>query len=228
MREGRSFQQSIIAMRPIVSNSFLFAGALILGILAAPAPSWACGSGAPLFVDDFTHPDDGWGPTNPGRELVGGKLLLRPNPDASMRDFNITHIYANADVCVSVSPGSYSSADNKIAAGLLFWAQSDQTNFAFDISPDGYWALISHSPDNPQMALARGQSSAIRTGPEAVNELEVRLNGGHIQAFINGMHVADVNAQAPLGGGPAGVYAASEKIASTPWTFSNFQIRQLQ
>lgn len=215
-------------MGRIVSNPVLFLGALILGILVVPAPSWACGSGTPLFVDDFTHPDSGWGRQNPGHELGGGKLLLRPNANSSTHNFNVTHIYANADVCVSVSPGSYASAENQIAAGLLFWAQSDQTNFAFDITPDGYWAIISHSPDNPEMALARGQSSAIRTGPNAVNELEVRLNGGHIQAFINGTHVADANAQAPLGGGPSGVYAASEKIASTPWTFSNFQIRQLQ
>ena len=214
-------------MGRIVSNSVLFLGALIAGILAAPAPGWACGSGAPLFVDDFTHIDEGWGPQNPGRELGEGKLLLRPNANVSMHNFNVTHIYANADACVSVSPGSYSSAENKIGAGLLFWAQSDQTNFAFDISPDGYWAIINHTPDNPQMALARGQSSAIRTGPGAVNELEVRLNGSSIEAYINGTRVADVNAQGPLGGGPFGLYASSEKIASTPWTFSNFQIRQL-
>jgi hypothetical protein len=72
--------------------------------------------------------------------------------------------------------------------------------YEFGVTTAGYWSLSNTVPKGGQnyftfYLVAPTHSSAIRTGLNATNTLQVHAAGGHFDFFINGVRVGSVNDQ---------------------------------
>jgi streptogramin lyase len=71
--------------------------------------------------------------------------------------------------------------------------------YEFEVNSGGFWSFSKTIPQGQgylTVDLAPlTSSSAIRTGLNAINKLQVRANGGHFDLFINGIAVGSINDQ---------------------------------
>lgn len=197
--------------------------AAIAALLVAASPGWACqGRGAPLLAEDFHNPDIGWGKPDATAYYTPEGLVLRPPPDQSAWRWNQNFAMARADLCVEVTNPSPLPAPANAATvgdvGTWFWGKDSQNFFTATISLDGTAAVDRLVNGIWQAIVPPTRSSAVRTAPGAVNEVEVVVNGNAGALYVNGSRIAEFRGQAPPGGGPPGVYGESGPNGTT-WLF---------
>ncbi len=195
-------------------------------LAAAPASALGCGDGAVQFADDFVHPgkEGRYGDTT---FLQTGKLLQTAQPtQTSFNVFQLTS-YSQADVCVNVTAGDYSAAE-QLTGGILFWGTGarSENHYVFQILPAGTWWL-GRRLDGAWSIIERGQSPFIKTGGDATNEVELRIDGDEVHGLINGAEVVGTTIPSPLGGGTLGIISGSENTRANIWTFQNFRVLEL-
>ena len=71
--------------------------------------------------------------------------------------------------------------------------------------------------------VAPAATSAVKTSPAAVNELEIVTDGNTAQFFVNGTRVTDIRGQAPPDGGAPGLYGESGP-KPTIWLFQRARL----
>ena len=97
-------------------------GVCVLGFatVAMAGRALACGDGAVLFADDFTHPEPDWVAESPDASQVAGALHIEPQQNANAYIYYPGMPYRQADACVTVSIDAFHAAGD-MGAGMLFW-----------------------------------------------------------------------------------------------------------
>lgn len=177
----------------------------------------------PDHLDDFNDEGSGWPDEedqtartvyNSGEYQIlvkqtGWWTGVRPN-------LTMTDVVLQVDVrSVSGVYGSY---------GLIFSLADDWTDFyAFEIDPDGYYAVMRYRLISGWETLAAGHSDAIRTGA-AVNRLKIERNWKMIWVYANGRLLNILSEEYFAVPRYAGLIAAAYGEPNVDVRFDNFKV----
>ena len=209
------------------AKALLGAAALLL---ATSGVASAClGKSDPALDDNFSKPDPGW-PNADNVLTTPQGLVIKPPINGSTWAVNSNYTMDGSDLCVTVAmPATLPSPANEDTVGdvgVVFWKRDNDNYYMAAISPDGI-AVVSRYLNNQWLTIVNPtHSPAIKTGPGAVNEIEVTCHGNAASFYINDTKIADFRGQAPPDGGPPGVYGESGPNVTT-WVFSRVQLYSL-
>jgi len=209
---------------PVIARGLLAGTALLL---TTAGMALACqGKSDPALDDKFQKPDPGW-PTSDNVAITPQGLMIKPPVNGSTWVVNGNYTMDGADLCVTVAlPATMPNPANEDTVGdvgVVFWKRDNDNYYLAAISPDGI-AAISRSVSGQWTTIVDPvKSPAIKTGVNAVNEIEVATKGNAGVFYVNGAKITDFHGQAPSDGGPPGVYAESGPSITT-WAFSRVQI----
>jgi hypothetical protein len=99
----------------------------------------------------------------------------------------------NSDWCMSAS---FPVIAEKAAIALLFWMRDGANFYSLQITQTGKARIWRHYM-GIAMKLWETNSPAIRTEPEAMNELRIRVGAQLLTAFVNGARVLDIGVHIP-------------------------------
>jgi hypothetical protein len=211
----------------VTARTLLGAVAVLLATSGAAA---AClGKSDPALDDNFVHPDPGW-PNGDNVSPTPQGLVVKPPANGSTWAVNSNYAMDGSDLCVSVAlPATLptpADEDTVGDVGVVFWKRDNDNYYMAAISPDGN-AIVSRYLVGQWLTIVNSiQSPAIKTGPGAVNEIEITCRGNAGSLYVNDTKLTDFRGQSPPGGGPPGVYAESGPTV-TNWVFSRVQIYSL-
>jgi hypothetical protein len=178
--------------------------------LATPTPDQTT-----ILADALTTNNNGWTDDTgrcffqtDGYHVMNGQSCFAPTSLLS-------------DETVSVSAHAISGGTG-YAYGLQFRQQpsTELSCYAFVIDTNGSWAFFKTVENQDTELVPFTKDAAIRSGMQTTNALEVRANAGHIELFVNGTRVGQVN-DTTFASGFTGLYAGSRGEA----VFSNLLIR---
>ena len=197
-------------------------------LLAGPA-SACLGKSDPALDENFANPDPGW-PNGDNVATTPQGLVVKPPANGSTWVVNSNYTMDGTDLCVTVAlPAVLPTPANEDTVGdvgVLFWKRDNDNYYMAAMSPDGV-AVVSRYLNGQWATIVNpAKSAAIKTGPGAVNELEITAKGNAGSFYINGTKISDFRGQAPPSGGPPGVYAESGPSV-TNWVFSRVQLYSL-
>jgi len=204
-------------------------GALIVLLVTSGAALACLGKSDPALDDNFTKPDPGW-PNADNVLTTPQGLVVKPPANGSTWAVNANYTMDGSDLCVTVAlPQTLPTPANEDTVGdvgILFWKRDNDNYYMAAISPDGVAVVSRYLNGQWQTIVNPTRSEAIKTGPGAVNEIEVTARGNAGSFYVNGTKLSDFRGQAPPGGGPPGIYAESGPAVTT-WVFSRVQLYTL-
>lgn len=168
---------------------------------AGGAASAGCDGKTVLFADDFNPPSKSWGPAG-STVFRGGKYVATVDPNGSVADWPGDVTFSGPhSICAQVKlPNDPQSA---AGSGILFWISSEKNQlgqrdrYMAMVSPDGYYWVARSAKGERSEIVESVQSSIVRTGPDAVNEISVDLTETGGVLSINGREVGRFSGQAP-------------------------------
>jgi hypothetical protein len=195
-------------------------------VLSGGAALACLGKSDPALDENFSKPDSGW-PNADNVNATPQGLVVKPPINGSTWVVNSNYTMDGADLCVTVMmPATLPNPANEDTVGdvgAIFWKRDNDNYYLVAISPDGL-AAVSRSVNGQWTTIMEPTaSSAIKTGANAVNEIEVATKGNSGLFYINGTKIMDLHGQAPPDGGPPGIYAESGPSV-TSWVFTRVQI----
>jgi hypothetical protein len=205
----------------------LFCAGLVL-LCAAPGAVSACqGKGNPLLDDYFKNADPGWGRADSIAAFTANGLILRPPVQGSAWRWNQGYSMAHADLCIDVTNPSrlpmYSDEDALGAVGLWFWGKDSQNFYTATITLDGKASIDRLADGKWHEVVAPVTAPAVKTTPNAVNELEIVTAGKSAKFFVNAVMISEFAGDPPADGGAPGIYGESGP-SETSWTFSRVRL----
>ena len=187
----------------------------------------ACEGSSVQFSDDFSHPHSSWGPFS--KEVFRDrKYIMTIEPNGTVADWpSAARFSGSYTVCVNVKlPLDPNSA---AGSGMLFWIEPEKNKrgghnyYMAMVSPDGfYW--ISRQVDGALSTVMEPiQSDLVKTGPNAVNEIAVALNGNRGVLIINNRKAGEFTGQPPSQS-YAGILAGAPLEKKYQVEFSDFRV----
>jgi hypothetical protein len=199
-------------------------GVVVAAVVGLWMPSHAfayCEGKSVLFSDNFK--DASWSGPSKGIQRQNGKyeLALEKKPTdgatGTYVDWPDAFIFADRlTVCTKIKMSS--TAKSTSGSGLLFWINTSksekgyQNYYIAQIDVDGTAAIQRNYDGVYRTVLAWAPQEAIKKGPDAINELEVRLNGREGIFLINGKEITKFNGQPPSES-YVGIYGAAGSLA---------------
>jgi len=204
---------------PVIAR-MLAAGA-VLSFLAAGSAEACQQHSAAVLDDTFKTPDPGWGPPDQAASFRTDGLNLKPPINGSAWRWNQNYTIDGKDLCVTVvNPQAHAgNAD----VGVWFWARDGLNFYTATISLDGSAAVDRLVNGVWHVVLPPRPSSAVRTQPGQVNEIEVTTQANNATFYVNDTKIAEFHGIAPPQGGSPGVYAESGEKPVT-WVFRRVQL----
>ena len=204
-------------------------GAVAVLLMTGGAASACLGKSDPALDDNFSKPDPGW-PNADNVQITPQGLVIKPPVNGSTWAVNSNYTMDGSDLCVTVAmPATLPSPANEDTVGdvgAVFWKRDNDNYYMAAISPDGIAVVSRYLNGQWGTIVNPTHSTAIKTGPGAVNEIEVTCRGNAGSFYVNTTKIADFRGQAPSDGGPPGVYAESGPNTTT-WVFSRVQLYSL-
>jgi hypothetical protein len=189
--------------------------------LNRPAP----GTGADiLFTDDFSDPSTGWSQRDePGgwTRYEDGALHITvrmPNLfvwSAAGRHFEDFTVEVDGRLVEGPADGTY---------GIIFRQQDNYNFYEFDISADGYYALIRFADGQWQPIVDWTPTNVIQQG-RSLNRLRVDAVGNTIRVYVNGQLLASVN-DPSFRSGDIALVAGTDDVAGTHVAFDNLKVTE--
>jgi hypothetical protein len=199
-------------------------------LLATSGATMAClGKSDPALDDTFAKPDPGW-PNADNVSTTPQGLVVKPPVNGSTWALNSNYTIDGSDLCVTVALPAVlptpADEDTVGDVGIVFWRRDNDNYYMAAISPDGIAVVSRYLNGQWQTIVNPIHSEAIKTGPGALNEIEITARGNAGSLYVNGTKLTDFRGQAPSSGGPPGVYAESGPTVTT-WVFSRVQLYSL-
>jgi hypothetical protein len=192
--------------------------------LVASGGALACQAKAAAALDEsFKTPDPGWGPPDDAAAFTPGGLALKPPVNGSAWRWNPNYTIEGSHLCVTIANPVEPAGRDTGDVGVWFWSHNAQNFYTATVSLDGNVAIDRLVNGVWHNILPPTPSSAVRTKPGALNEVEVKVSGNSGSFFVNGAKVADFRGDPPPRGAPPGVYAESGGNAVT-WLFPRVQL----
>ena len=156
--------------------------------------SYACGPGATIFDTDFNSNGGQWRPDEALKFGPTGGTVVFARHWEDFRIMSSATAQGNSDWCMRASFPPV--AENSAAIALLFWMRDGANYYSLQITQAGK-AMIWRQYMGISIKLLETNSEAIRTGPEAINELRVRAGARLLTAYINGARVLEIGVPIP-------------------------------
>jgi hypothetical protein len=154
-----------------------------------------------ILFDDFSNPDEAvWvaepfiDPALESIEVVDGRVLLRTaySTEDIFGIAQITYKDLPQNFAVTVEIEFTADSSEGGEAGILIRLTPDLTaDYEFTITPDGFYAIYKYTEEFEAL-VDYTESSAIRTGPGAVNQVTVLADGDSMTMLINGVVMASI------------------------------------
>jgi hypothetical protein len=177
------------------------------------------------FADDFKKPDGGWGDLRDTAFYDDGNMLLKPAPHRARVLLYQSLRYASATVCANLKWPAEPLAQNETASGGIAFAASNYSNFyKASIFRDGSFSIYRMIADEWFAVAKRAKSDAIKTAPDAVNQVKVHVAGNKATLHINDSKIAETWIQSPARGGAVGLVAESDKERQNAWRFLDIMV----
>ena len=154
--------------------TFAFASSAVLAMVIGASPALACKGSTVLFKDDFSKVNRAWTKwSNFGLTFTidKGKMLIKVPANEWGFVFYNGKFFPDADLCVDVVLPNVDDVANKWA-GIGFDNGDDGTYLAA-INFEGTVVVQKSSRDGWLEPIPDTQSDAVKTGPNAVNQIRV-------------------------------------------------------
>ncbi len=200
--------------------------------LATPPGSRCVGTAA--FEDDFHAPDAGWsrglGTRDTGSNVyfADSRLVMKPAPKRGRTIVYPSLIFKSAAICGTVQSPAEIKGPTDSTAGMAFWAADDRNLYAFEIVPDGSYAVRRLIDNNWALVVAKQNSDAIKQGAGEINQLEVRVKQNSAELYVNGTKLQEFKGQAPAGVSSVGFIVRNDAEAEYEWKFHNIGVFELK
>jgi hypothetical protein len=183
----------------------------------------------PALDDNFVKPDPGW-PNGDNVATTPQGLVVKPPVNGSTWAVNSNYTMDGSDLCVTVAlPATLPSPANEDTVGdvgVVFWKRDNDNYYMAAISPDGI-AVVSRYLNGQWLTIVNPiHSAAIKTGPGAVNEIEV-TNRAMPAASTSTTQRSPISAvrRRRAAARPASMPKAARRV--TTWVFSRVQLYSL-
>ncbi len=195
----------------------------LLALCGAASAASACQKhSAPVFHDDFSSADPGWGQPDGVAAFTREGLVLTPPPGGSAWRSNPNRSMAQGDWCVTVqSPATLPTPADENAVGSVgvwFWGEDGRSFYTATITLDGKASVDRLDHGIWQAVVPSAPAPSVNTAPGDINEIEIVTNGNRAAFYVNGALVADITGHPPANGGAPGVYGESGPHGTT-WVF---------
>ncbi len=177
-----------------------------------------------LFADDFSDPSTGWSQRDePGgwtRYEDGALHITVRMPElfvwsAAGRHFEDFTVEVDGRLVEGPANGTY---------GIIFRQQDNRNFYEFDISADGYYALIRFVDGEWQPIVDWTPTNVIQQG-RSLNRLRVDAVGNSIRVYVNGQLLASVN-DPSFRSGDIALVAGAGHVAGTHVAFDNLKVSE--
>jgi hypothetical protein len=176
----------------------------------------------PVFEDNFKNADPGWGQPDNVAAFTAAGLVLTPPVSGSAWRSNANLSIAQGDWCIqAVNPTNLpfpADEDSVGSVGAWFWGQNLEDFYTATITLDGKASVDRLNHGIWQVVVPPTPTSATKTAPGAVNELEIVTSGNNAGFYVNGQLVTNITGRPPTNGGSPGVYGESGP-QGTSWVF---------
>lgn len=177
------------------------------------------------FADDFKKQDAGWGDTTATAFYDDGNMLIKPAANRTRTLLYLSLRYASVTACTNLKWPTEALAQNEITSGgIAFWASNYSNFYEASVYRDGTYDIYRLVADEWFPVAKRAKSDAVKTAPDAVNQLKVHVAGAKATLYINDKKVAEVWGQPPARGGAVGLFAQSDKERANTWRFLDIAV----
>ena len=178
-----------------------------------------------LFADDFKTVDPAWVMTADIAYHTEGQLALKAQENKITRVTYPSLRFQNPTICAKFkSPTAVSSNDADTDGGLMFWATDTSNFYLASIYPNGSYSVYRMASDTWAQVVPKTRFDGIKTGPGAINEVQVLTKDGTATMFVNGAKVLDFRGQPPKDTSIVGLYGASAKNERNEWRVLNVAV----
>jgi hypothetical protein len=170
---------------------------------------------AHTFTDPLTSNTNGWPDgsglafKSDGYHITQNLLAYAPIDPAVSADVSVKAVQLSGDVTSSY--------------GIVFRRTSKGNYYAFGIDSNGKWVFYKTVEAASTILVQFTPNSAITTGLNVTNTLEVKGTGSHFDFFVNGTQVGQADDTSLTGKGADGVFGAD----NIEVVFSQFSLTRL-
>jgi len=181
---------------------------------------------AQTFRDDFASPPTGWvGADRTKVSLESGALVLKPSAGESVALLYPSIEYQRGFVCAKIqSPVGVASpernADATDGAGIAFWAGDPTNYYAAVLHRDGEYSVFRKVNGTVATLVPKRPFSAVKTGGDASNTLQVLYSEPRYSVLINGQPAAAYDLPSGDKRGMIGLIAGAAQDKASEWKFS--------
>lgn len=201
----------------------------IVGYFFAAAAAHACGGGKVIYQDDFKTLDPAWNaPDNVS--AVNGAMSIKLASNVGFTLISQANLYTqpSIEICATFKlvSGVGSSSDSAGAA-TVFWA-AGTTNFTqVELLPGAGTVKGSALVDNKWVTKVPPRTVAAQnTAAGGTNDVDVIVNGGRVQATVNGKPAVYMIGSPPTASWMVGLYFESPASTATEWQVTNYQVKE--
>lgn len=175
-------------------------GAILVrnGVILTGTPSVQAtpGVGQLLYQTTFQVPDTRW-PATSGCAFQGGGYQITNNSTCVATYSNVPN-----DVSIAATVAQ-TAGPTTLPHGIALRRTSPNDYYVFGITSGGSWVFVKYAANKtPQAIQGYKASSAIKTGLNATNAIEVRARGSDFYLYVNGTNVGHVTDNAYTSGLP--------------------------
>lgn len=185
--------------------------ALVQLVLSAGAFACEGQKGKVIFEENFSDDSGGWDLNASNRVITPPDFHIVLNKDNSA--FSVQNLTFNAidgDYCAEMKFPKSVPAKVVAQIGIVFWAADYDNYMLFLVNSEGKAAAYRKSAGKWSTIFNLPNIAAIKTGPEASNDLQVIVKDGKIFSFVNGAMVKVFRAQTPTGAMRFGVFTGAD------------------
>jgi hypothetical protein len=203
------------------------AGLIAAGLALAASPVQACKGKNVQFTDDFRQVDSSWGVDPDAVSVEDGKVKIKADPTTNYVVLYKGPKFIDADLCVTIQIPVLFGSRARLSAGPVFWAENNDSYYAFVLQPDGRAALL-HADKGSILPLVDFRPvEGAKTQPGDKNILRLTTKGRYVTAYVNDVKFASVSRRVPSGGGQFGLFAQSEEAHRDTWKFTDLKVTDL-
>src|SRR5262249_3399979 len=136
--------------------------------------------------------------------------------------------YKNFAICATFkSPLELGTPDADTDGGVMFWATDNSNFYLASVYPNGTYSIYRMANDTWAPIAQKTHFDGIKTGPGAINEVQVTAKDNVATVFINGAKAQEVRGQPPKDSGIIGLYASSAANERNEWRVINVAVTDL-
>jgi len=182
------------------------------------------GSGATLVSEDFSNDNGKWATQDDDygkAAFENGKYVVTALQEAKTMWSTYNDTFKDVKIEVDATALNATENDNN-GFGIDCRVQENGDGYSFQISSDGYYAIVKFSDTDGSELVDWTESDAINQG-EGTNHITAICQGNNLELWVNNVFLASATDDA-FASGNVSLSATTFTSTSTEVAFDNFQI----